>query len=151
MHTTPTHILNPDPTSSHMHIHICSTLLAILQLVSCEHQFGIHYIEVFCGEAVCLFFCDNNISSDDQRHPCQDSVCHYLCLTLQRCSSPSSYLLFMLFFIYLISIHHNHRQPLPLLCLFQVAVIIHNRESSQELVIEECRAIIRFLLPPLIK
>ena len=33
--------------------------------------------------------------------------------------------------------------------LFQVAVIIHNRESSQELVIEECRAIIRFLLPPL--
>ena len=49
MHTTPTHILNPDPT-------IRSTLLALLQLVSCEHQFSIHYIEVFCCEAVCLCF-----------------------------------------------------------------------------------------------
>ena len=126
MHTTPTHILNPDPT-------IRSTLLALLQLVSCEHQFSIHYIEVFCCEAVCLFFAIfSNIflqttsatlaiiyyilynCLDAQHHPCQDSVCHYLCLTLQRCSSPSSYLLVMLVFSFLISTHH-HQQPLLLL------------------------------------
>ena len=35
------HILNPDPTT-------CSTLLALLQLVSCEHQLSIHHVDVFC-------------------------------------------------------------------------------------------------------
>ena len=80
----------------------------------------IYHIDFFCFETVCLFFCDNNIflqttsatlaiiyyilhnCSDDQRHPCRDSVCHYPCLTLQRCSSPSSYLLVMLVVSFLI-------------------------------------------------
>ena len=73
MHTTPTHILNPDPTT-------CSTLLALLQLVSCEHQFSIHYIEVFCCEAVCLFFVTfSNISLQTPSATLAETLCATTC------------------------------------------------------------------------